>query len=124
MEWDVFSESTIKLLNRLDQICVEFHNLNLISSKDIFDKYLVVLKKLERIFVVTYITPNNFHPKLELNNNVIWPFTIEVHLLNKNILEQITPTMIIKGVPSNLSYKSNNWHLGIKRNLSKWYEIS
>ncbi len=122
MEWDVFTDNTDTQLSKIDQICVEFHNLNLICSKKTFDKYLNVFKKLETNFVITYITPNNFHPIIQLKNDVIWPFTIEVHLINKNILNKMSPSMITKGVPSNLSFNSRNWHLGVKENLSKWYE--
>lgn len=121
VEWDVFLDNSTDILASFDQICVEFHNLDAISSKDLSEKYLKVFKKLDTIFVVTYLSPNNFMPILKLKNGIVWPFTLEMHLLRKDHFKSLKKGFVTKNEPNALSYQSSNWHLGKKQNLSQWF---
>jgi FkbM family methyltransferase len=120
-EWDALLNTSNHTLSKIDQICGEFHNLDGITESDLSTKYFKVLQKLQRDFVVTYIAVNNFTPTVNLSNGLIWPFTIEIHLLNKTLLQEFDPSEITPGHPNKIGYKKLNWHLGGTKNLENWY---
>ena len=122
-EWDVFLHTSINTLAEIDQINIELHHLDRIFDLEHYKKYMKVLQKLNRKFVVTYIAVNNFTPTMKLNNGLKWPFTIEIHLLNKSLLIEFKPDLVTPGIPSKLSYGKKNWHLAEIENLSGWYDL-
>jgi FkbM family methyltransferase len=120
-EWDVFNDNSSKFLSQFDQICVEFHDLDKISIKYIASKYFKVLKKLEKDFVITYIVANNFTPIVKLKNGISWPFTLELHLLNRENLQYIDQNFVNEGLPNALSKTSSNWNLAPTYDIFEWY---
>lgn len=120
-EWDAFLNVSNHYLSKIDQICGEFHNLERITESDLSAKYLKVLQKFQQDFVVTYIAVNNFTPTVNLINGSIWPFTIEIHLLNKKLLQEFNLSEISPGYPNCIGYQKLNWHLGGTKNLENWY---
>ena len=121
VEWDVFSHNSMKTLSKFDQIIVELHDLEKIRFDKFADIYLNSLKKLESNFFVTYIAPNNFTPIVELNNGLYWPFTLEIHLINKNLVKELNSTQFEPGVLNEIYKTKNHWHLGPKIDLSGWF---
>lgn len=121
IEWDVFLSTPIKVIETIDQILVEFHNLDKIFELKYYKKYIKVLEKLNKKFVITYIAVNNFTPTIKLNDGINWPFTIEIHLLNKDLLKKFNHNQITPRIPNNLGFAKKNWHLSPARNLSGWY---
>jgi hypothetical protein len=122
-EWDVFLNTPIDILAEIDQINIELHHLDRIFELEYYKKYMKVLQKLNKKFVVTYIAVNNFTPTVKLNNGLKWPFTIEIHLLNKFLLNEFKPAHITPGIPNKLSFGKKNWHLAEIENLSGWYDL-
>jgi hypothetical protein len=122
VEWDVFMSTPIKVIETIDQILVEFHDLDKIFELKNYKKYIKVLQKLNKKFVITYIAVNNFTPTIKLNDEINWPFTIEMHLLNKNLLKEFNYNQIMPGIPNNLGFTKKNWHLSPATNLSGWYK--
>jgi hypothetical protein len=120
-EWDAFLDISNKSLSKIDQICGEFHNLDRITESDLRTKYLKVFQKFQQNFVVTYIAVNNFTPTANLSNGSIWPFTIEIHLLNKKLLQEFNSSEITPGHPNSIGYQKLNWQLGKIENLENWY---
>jgi hypothetical protein len=123
-EWDVFLNTHIDILAEIDQINVELHHLDRIFELEYYKKYMKVLQKLNKKFVVTYIAVNNFTPTVKLNNGLKWPFTIEIHLLNKCLLHEFKPDHITPGIPNKLGFEKKNWHLAETENLSGWYKLA
>lgn len=121
-EWDVFMNTNAAILAGIDQINIELHHLDRIFELAYYKKYMKVLQKLNRKFVVTYIAVNNFTPTVYLNDGLKWPFTIEIHLLNKSLLNEFKPDFITWGIPNKLSFGKKNWHLAKTENLSGWYD--
>ena len=122
-EWDVFLNTNIDTLAGIDQINIELHHLDRIFELEHYMKYMRVLQKLNKKFVVTYIAVNNFTPTVKLDNGLKWPFTIEIHLLNKSLLSEFKPDDITPGIPNKLSFRKKNWHLADIENLSGWYDL-
>jgi hypothetical protein len=120
-EWDVLNDNSVDFLSQFDQICIELHELNKISNQKLAIKYIDVLEKLKNSFVITYIVANNFTPIIRLKNGMIWPFTIEIHLLNRNNVKFLDQKNIVENLPSDLSKSSVNWHLAPKFDLFEWY---
>jgi len=121
-EWDALLETNIDTLVEIDQICGEFHELDKIVDHEKSEKYLKVIQKLSEIFVISYIAVNNYTPMVKLDNGLNWPFTIELHLLNKKLLKDFKLTEIMPRLPSELGFKKSNWHLKENLNLENWYK--
>ena len=121
IEWDVILSTPQKILSQIDQLIVEFHDLNKIVKSRYEKKYLEVLKKLEKDFVITYVASNNFSPIIQIDQTKNWAFTIEVHFLNRKALKEIDTENISLGFPSDLGFEKRNWHLNKSKNLSGWY---
>ncbi len=124
MEWEVFLHSPSKILAQICQINVEFHNLDKISNINLANKYLQVLKKLKKNFVITYIAVNNFTPSVTLENGKTWPFTIELHLLNKDQLDNFKNQERTANYPNLLGFEKQNWRQGLKKDVSNWFTSS
>lgn len=120
-EWDVFNDNSSDFLSQFDQICVEFHDLDKISIEYFASKYFKVFKKLEQDFVITYIVANNFTPIVKLKNGISWPFTLELHLLNRKNLQYLDQNFVNKGFPNELSKTSSNWNLAPTYDMFEWY---
>lgn len=120
-EWDVFLKTPFSYLSKIDQIIVEFHNLNKISIHSLSNKYIEVFEKLEKYFVITYIATNNFTPIVKLKNGKSWPFTIEMHLLSKSRLKEIDHSNLSIGLPNDLGFKKRNWHLSKEIGVKHWF---
>ena len=120
-EWDVFSHNSIKTLAKFDQIIVELHDLEKIGSSKYSKVYLSSLKKLESNFFVSYIAPNNFTPIVQLKNGMNWPFTLEIHFINKNLIKNLNTDQFKPGIIDEIYKTKNHWHLASKVDLSGWY---
>jgi hypothetical protein len=120
-EWDVFSHNSINTLAKFDQIIVELHDLEKIGSNKFSKVYLSSIKKLESNFFVSYIAPNNFTPIIELKNGIIWPFTLEIHLINKNLIKNLNADQFNPGILDEIYKTKNHWYLAPKVDLSGWY---
>ena len=120
-EWDVFNDNSSDFLSQFDQICVEFHDLDKISIEYFASKYFKVFKKLKQNFVITYIVANNFTPIVKLKNGMSWPFTVELHLLNRKNLQNLDQNFVNKGLPNELSKTSSNRNLAPTYDMFEWY---
>lgn len=123
VEWDVLTNNSIKLLSQFDQIIVELHNLDRFSSINFAKMALKNFKKLENDFLVTYLAPNNFTPIVRLANDLLWPFTLEVLLVNKKLVKKSNIEVMRRNPVGALFKKKNHWHLAPRVNLESWYEI-
>ena len=121
-EWDVILKTPYRYLDKVDQIIVELHNLNKISSRSLSNKYIEVLRKLKKNFVITYIATNNFTPIVKLENGKSWPFTIEIHLLTKSQLKDFNISELSVGLPNGLGFKKRNWHLSKRKGVEDWFQ--
>jgi hypothetical protein len=120
-EWDVFIKTPYSYLSKIDQIIVEFHNLDKISTRSLSNKYIEVFQKLKKHFVVTYIATNNFTPIVKLKNGKSWPFTVEMHLLIKSRLKEFDDSDLSIGLPNSLGFKKRNWHLSKEIGVKNWF---
>ena len=121
-EWDVLSSNSIKQLSTFDQIIVELHNLEKFSDFNFAKMATGNLKKLQSDFFITYIAPNNFTPIVKLVDDTLWPFTLEVHLINKKLIKKNILNIGQKQRLNDLYKDRNHWHLGPRINLQSWYE--
>jgi thiol-disulfide isomerase/thioredoxin len=123
VEWDVLTSNSIKLLSQFDQIIVELHNLDRFSDVNFAKMALKNFKKLENDFLVTYLAPNNFTPIVRLANDLLWPFTLEVLLVNKKLVKKSNIRVLRRNTLNVTFKKKNHWHLAPRINLESWYEI-
>lgn len=123
VEWDVLTSNSIKLLSQFDQIIVELHNLDRFSDVNFAKMALKNFKKLENDFLVTYLAPNNFTPIVRLANDLLWPFTLEVLLVNKKLVKKSNIEVMRRNTMGALFKKKNHWNLAPRVNLESWYEI-
>lgn len=121
-EWDVLSSNSIKQLSTFDQIIVEFHNLEKFSDFNFAKMATGIFKKLQSEFFIAYIAPNNFTPIVKLADDTLWPFTLEVHFINKKLIMKNFLDMRQKQSLNALYKDKNHWHLGSRINLQSWYE--
>lgn len=77
-EWDTFTQIPDALLNRIDQLSVEFHR-----TADEDEKYLMVVERLKRFFDVAHLHFNNFSCVQNIQPFTAWAY--EVLLVNKRL---------------------------------------
>ena len=84
MEWNIFDSLEAHVLNKFDQIIVEFHNLFEITSIEKSKLYFRVFSKLASCFSIINVHPNNWSESRILCG-VPFADTLELTFLNKNI---------------------------------------
>jgi hypothetical protein len=82
-EWGVLMNASNSLLEKFRIITIEFHDLHLISTKLGFDLIWSVLNKINKIFVVVHIHPNNWRIPININGIDIPPI-LEVTYLRRD----------------------------------------
>ena len=113
-EWDVFDNADDDILNRFDQIVVEFHGLLELEHKD---RTLRVLKKMARLFAVVHIHANNWGD-VDYVGDLVMPTMLEVTFVNRNswklkrserILPDIIDQRCVEKLPEIKLGKWNVW---------------
>jgi len=82
-EWGVLMNASNSLLEKFRIITIEFHDLHLISTKLGFDLISSVLNKINKIFVVVHIHPNNWRIPINING-IDMPPILEVTYLRRD----------------------------------------
>lgn len=101
-EWEVLNKLNRNVLNKVDQIIIEFHNLfEVLRNRDKFNRTLDVLQMLSDSFLTVNVNPNNWG-NAQILHGVIFPDVIEVTYLRKNLTKLNTlNTFSSKGYPNN-----------------------
>jgi len=113
-EWSSLTESAILALSKVDQLIVEFHFLNKFTDQYFSSSSINLFNNILEYFDICYISPNNFSGSVTLDSGNIWPFTIEVMFINKEIAGQYSSE------GTNSLPKLKNWKLGKSIDLSHW----
>jgi len=85
-EWEVLEATSIDLLSRFDQICIEYHNFHE-TVKNNFDTRFSSLNKLNVAFDIVHVHANNWG-KFELLASRAIPDVLEVTYVNKALLPE------------------------------------
>jgi len=75
-EWDTFLQTPSEILERIDQLVVEFHGVD-------WERYLAAVRRLKEFFVVANLHINNYACQSGLEPFPAWAY--EVLLVNKRI---------------------------------------
>ena len=100
MEWKIFDSLEAHVLNKFDQIIVEFHNLFEITSLEKSKLYFRVFSKLASHFSIINVHPNNWSESRILCG-VPFADTLELTFLNKNIKLVNNRRMLNLDMPNN-----------------------
>ena len=106
-----------KTLAKIDQIAIEIHHLNRFTDPKFATNSLRLFEKLLKQFAVIYISPNNYGGAITLESGLFWPFTVEVLMVNKSLLENCEYGRDFAKV---LQFRNRNWRLGKDMELSSW----
>lgn len=83
--------SSDETLNRFKIIIIEFHNLERITNKFLFEFYSGSINKILKHFDVCHIHPNNKSRNFTITNKLKIPQVLEVTFLNKKLSKQKKP---------------------------------
>jgi hypothetical protein len=103
--------------DRIDQLAIELHFLNKFTDVDFASEVIRILKEIFRTYVVTYISPNNYGGAVTLQNLVLWPFTLEMLFVKRELIQG---DVGIHEFPNILKVVNRNWRLGKKFDLTSW----
>lgn len=92
-EYETILNVSNKVLNRFRIIVIEFHYLDLLFSKPVFDIYSSVFKKLLQNHECVHIHPNNCCKPIKIGNIAIPP-AMEFSFIRKDRISQKTPATI------------------------------
>lgn len=104
-EWDVFQEMDIKILDRFDQILVEFHEL------DMYRDTISVLKKLLKNHAIIHVNPNNYS-RFFLDDGFLIPNTLEITFVRRSLLDSKNENKF-----SDLTYRNDKRVPAINNNI-------
>ncbi len=109
-EWSIFDRLQHSVLNEFSQIIVEFHVVHVQTKKGltphfhslydfaleeindrVFEGYLEVMKKLNRMFYIFHIHANNSLPKVKMDG-LQFPPLIELSLVRQDLVNRALPT--------------------------------
>lgn len=94
--------SSDETLNRFKIIIIEFHNLERITNKFLFEFYSASINKVLKHFDVCHIHPNNGNRNFTVTNKLKIPQVLEVTFLNKKLTKTKKP---ITSLPHKLDAK-------------------
>jgi hypothetical protein len=80
-------------LNRFKIMIIEFHNLERITNKFIFEFYSASINKILKYFDVSHIHPNNGNRNFSVTRKLKIPQVLEVTFLNKKLSKQKKPAI-------------------------------
>jgi hypothetical protein len=97
-EWEVFDQMDYGILSKFDQIVIEFHGLEHLSSKSFLDRCTRVFKKLNFHHVPIHIHANNYGGT-EVIEGIFVPRVIELSYARRDRFtfsesEEIFPTVL------------------------------
>lgn len=104
----------------VDQLAIELHFLNKFTDEEFAHKLINILRVIFRTHVVTYISPNNYGGAVSLQNGVLWPFTLEVLFVKKELIQG---DMGIHKFQNIFKVINRNWHLGKSLDLTSWRSL-
>ena len=104
----------------VDQLAIELHFLNKFTDVDFAHKAINILRVILRTHVVTYISPNNYGGAVFLQTGVLWPFTLEVLFVKRELIQG---DVGIHKFPNIFEVINRNWHLGKKLDLTSWRSL-
>jgi hypothetical protein len=78
-------------LNRFKIMIIEFHNLERITNKFLFEFYSASINKILKYFDVSHIHPNNGNRNFSVTKKLKIPQVLEVTFLNKKLSKQKKP---------------------------------
>ena len=104
----------------VDQLAIELHFLNKFTDVDFAHKASNILRVILRTHVVTYISPNNYGGAVSLQTGVLWPFTLEVLFVKRELIQG---DVGIHKFPNIFKVINRNWHLGKKLDLTSWRSL-
>jgi hypothetical protein len=100
MEWNILDSLEEHVLEKFDQIIVEFHNLFDITSLEKSKLYFRVISKLAAYFSIINIHPNNWSES-RIICGLPFSDTLELTFLNKNIKLINSQRMLNLNMPNN-----------------------
>jgi hypothetical protein len=113
-EWEVLEATSVDLLSKFDQICIEFHNFHE-TVRNNFNSRFNVLKKLNVAFDIVHVHANNWG-KFELLASRAIPDVFEVTYVNKTLL----PESLSRNV-SSLDYPNHPDRPDIRLSFSQFW---
>ena len=118
-EWDVI-DSDIEFIKEIPQLIIEFHDLDKITNPIIADYYLKVFSNLLKYYAPFYLSPNNYSGWQYVDSS-LWPFTLEMGLISKKLINRSLETQLFNRVKFNKD-QSFNWPFGPRLTLESWWE--
>jgi len=87
-EWDVLDNVGREILDRCNQIVVEFHFMQRLMEPTFLKKAQRVFEKLTRDFFVCHVHGNNCGNLVNLHN-IVLPETLEITFVNSSLYESV-----------------------------------
>lgn len=106
-EWHGIQRSSIQSLSKISILVGEFHHFSRISDPDIYNLFLAVLKKLNELFFVVSIIPNNYVGIKSVVSGIPIPDCLELTLLSREKFEKFKLDKKYYGCKHSLSVDHN-----------------
>lgn len=82
-EYEVLLDTSLKTLNEFRILCIEFHELDKLIDRDYFRFIKAIFNKLDQLFYIVHIHPNNISKPITYKDLIIPP-TIEFTFIRKD----------------------------------------
>ena len=89
------------VLNKFEIMIIEFHYLDKVSNKDMYNLYNKVLNKILNYFDVCHIHPNNGPRVFKMNKDLKIPQILEATFLNKRLSKHKKPVISLPNAIDN-----------------------